>query len=283
MSMRNEHHQSITALRISARRRTRWPRFTGALVAGLLLCLLSRGAHAGTLENLTKLMDIYVGAWPTEFNVKAYAARVKNFNGNAGAALEYLASLSEQDADARNAVAAARSQIFRAAGKWAWNVSIGDFKITVGWSNDDSLQDVTYGQVIELSKTMSLNLQELQHSNAPNLKTVRELYATLLSQVLPIYFVKAANISTAISAMAGAFEPVPGFFDVACVQRDYPASKAANIPQDAAFRYDCGRGFLVRTRKEDGLPSLVLTQNPEADIPAQFTTPVTDYIAKVYN
>jgi hypothetical protein len=53
--------------------------------------------------------------------------------------------------------------------------------------------------------------------------------------------VNAANISTAISAMAGAFEPVPGLFDVACVQPGYPASKTASVAQDTTFRYDCGR------------------------------------------
>ncbi len=255
----------------------------GALFMGLVVCLAPRTAGAGELGNLTKLMDIYANEWPPDSNAKAHLMRLKLFEMNAAAALDYLASLDPKDDDSRRAVAVARGQIYRAANQWAWTRSIPAFKISVVWGDSDSdVQNRTYFTLIRLSMMMAERLKELQATKATNLSTVQELYATLLSQVLPIYFVKAANISQAISLMEQAFGDVPGFFDLACTQRDYPASNTSNILQDAAYRYDCGRGFLVKKRKADGGFSIVLTQNPEADIPSTYKEPVTNYIAKVY-
>ncbi len=148
-----------------------------------------------------------------------------------------------------------KQEIYKLSKASAWNVDVDDFKVEVNWNDSgDVLFNAPWTTLPTLIGAMSGHVKALAIGSS-----TREVYAIFLATLLPIYFVKAANISPMLELLK---EQMPDFVLQACgPQTDYKASKAA--PTNSANSNDSCRGFLPYFNA--GIYCLALTYNPEAD------------------
>ncbi|MBN1210205.1 MAG: hypothetical protein JXB05_35465 [Myxococcaceae bacterium] len=205
-----------------------------------------------TLQELQKFIGAFCG-WPSTFSFSYYLSFLQRINETTEGAVEFLGRVRASEA------AEAKKAIFRLRGAQAWNKYITDFFVRVDWTyvGDDMVKLSTWPTLFSVATQISLKLGALPLS-AP----CRELYALLLSELLPIYFVKAANIRPAVTFLE---QVLPDLVLRACGEAvDAPAIKVAHsgfTPWD--YRYDACRGFLPKSAY--GVNCLALIYNPEAD------------------
>ena len=175
-------------------------------------------------------------------------------------AIAYLATLLP-GADSH-----AQQQIYRLGGMLAFAGYVPDFKMAVAWFRaDDDVLQLGFATLVSLVGAMRQGLTSVRGKGNEN--TVRFLYALLLTYLLPIYFVKAANIRDMIDFMDGRLTIEGDAFIVAVCPRGKDYSPLKTAPQGSGDTdLDCLRGFQPKRRRRDGKWCLILTYNPEADV-----------------
>jgi hypothetical protein len=207
-----------------------------------------RRVDESTAPDLQRLVGSFCG-WSGGAQPARYAGFLVGFHRALAPALDYLSRLSEGER------AAARRILFRLRRELAWNAWIDDFSLAVDWSyagTDARL--LVWPTLRALVAEVATRVKRL-----PITAPARELYALLLAQLLPIYFLKAANISPMVELLE---RELPDLVLRACAPpRDQQPRKAP--PSSWDVRYDACRGFDVRG--EDDVQVLALLYNPEAD------------------
>ncbi|NES66371.1 MAG: hypothetical protein F6K24_14465, partial [Okeania sp. SIO2D1] len=131
-------------------------------------------------------------------NLNQFNTFLRNFRKNRGKALEYLSELEGDNDDLPKAKGLMHdlSAIDPNTGKkkFSWNSTISEFKIKINWYGSDDLDPDFYEEIYPtlpvLIDDIATKIQALP-IDAPQ----RELFAILLANLLPFYFLRAANIT----------------------------------------------------------------------------------------
>lgn len=144
----------------------------------------------------------------------------------------------------------------------AWNDNIPDFKVAVDWDPETSDQH-------QAGLTLMIDAIAANLKGTPADNPARELFAKLLDNAMPLFFVKAANISTPIAQMKA---KLPDFVvDTTAKgirQSNYTpgdeATASQGIDESNQANFDACRGFAAMER--GGIHYFVLRQNPESEM-----------------
>ncbi|MGK7953859.1 MAG: hypothetical protein AB4063_01115 [Crocosphaera sp.] len=208
-------------------------------------------------------LNLFLGLYKKNFGLQEgeLLQFLNTFHQKYNNALEYLSKPSDD-----RSVSEVKRQIYLINQFWAWTNSIQDFKIKVNWGNlkeeeEEEEEQQDNNILSQLYQTLPLLIKkvaEIMNSlpiNAPQ----RELFALLLQNLLPIYFVKAANITEIVTYLR---QKLPNFVCVGYKPKDYPPMQKEST-LDNSWEYSACRGFEASSDQNSKIHFLLLTFNPK--------------------
>jgi hypothetical protein len=191
-----------------------------------------------------------------------YQRFLQVFTKDLDGALEHLCEVGRHtggiDDDPAGRLAETRRAILGLATQWAWVNDIAMFKKNVPWQATDSdIFLLPYSTLPTLVRAIAARLPTLgpRHSG-------RELLGLLLANLLPIYFVKAANIEAMVDLV---LECLPDFVTRVCVPTvDYAEKATATGVYD--YRTSACRGASCHFNDARGIHFVALDYNPTDEL-----------------
>ena len=192
-------------------------------------------------------------------NIKLYSSFLNFFHKYHEDAIEYLSTLEDPHSES---FIEAKKKIWQLNNQYAWTKDISRFKIKVDWEKpeDKDLFLLPYSTLYKLLTAISA---AFIIKKLPFHSPSRELFALLLQNLLPIYFLKAANITEVVKRMQLLFKDV-FFVCVGCEPSDYPPMDKPEDKPDP-WKYDACRGFEQKYNQQGNFYYLLLRYNPESE------------------